>query len=128
MITELIASVTLGCLVYMPNLCLKDGVHINGPHFDPVMIRIINVARETAPMMDKGTIWITSANDGKHSDGSLHFDNRAFDIRIKNILGSTEFPSAAKTWAERIQHALGADYDVVLEDDHIHVEHDPKER
>jgi hypothetical protein len=127
-VTELVFSAALGCLVYLPGLCLKDEVHVNGAHFDSVMVRIINVARETAPMMEKGTVWITSANDGEHSDGSLHFDNRAFDIRIKNIIAGTEFPLAARGWAERMRVALGDDYDVILEDDHIHVEYDPKER
>jgi hypothetical protein len=111
----------------MPNLCLKDGVHVNGAHFDKVMVRIIDVARETAPMLEKGTVWITSANDSKHMAGSLHFNNRAFDIRIKNIIAGMAFPLAARGWAERMQVALGDDYDVVLEDDHIHVEYDPKE-
>jgi hypothetical protein len=127
-ITELVAGIALGCFVYMPNLCLKDGVHINGDHFDPVMVRIIDVARETAPMMEKGTVWITSANDSHHMDGSLHFYNRAFDIRISNIIAGTEFPHTARVWAEKMQVALGDDYDVVLEHDHIHVEYDPEEQ
>ena len=117
----------MGCLVYMPNLCLKDGVQINGSHFDPVMVRIIDVARETAPMLERGTVWITSANDSKHMEGSLHYTNQAFDIRIKNIIGGMEFPLAARAWAERMQVALGDDYDVLLESDHIHVEYDPQE-
>ena len=126
MLTELAAGVVLGCLVYLPGLCLKDEVHINGAHFDPVMVRIIDVARETAPMLEKGTVWVTSANDSEHMEGSLHFANKAFDIRIKNIIGGIEFPLAAKAWAERMQVALGDDYDVVLEKDHIHVEFQPK--
>ena len=118
-------SVALGCLVYMPNLCLKDGVHINGAHFDPAMVRIIDVARETAPMLEKGTVWITSATDSEHMEGSLHFENKAFDIRIRNIIGHVQ--DEARLWAERMQVALGDDYDVLLESDHIHVEYDHKE-
>ncbi len=127
MVTELVAGIALGCLVYTPNLCLKDGVHITGQHFDPVMVRIIDVARETAPMLEKGTVWITSANDSEHMEGSLHFNNRAFDIRIKNIIGGGEFPLAARGWAERMQVALGDNYTVLLEHDHIHVEFQPEE-
>lgn len=126
MIGELIATAAMGCLVYLPNLCLKEGVHINGAHFDSAMVRIIDVARETAPMLEKGTVWITSANDSSHMEGSLHFVNRALDIRIKNIIGGMEFPLAARGWAERMQVALGDDYDVLLESDHIHVEYDPQ--
>jgi len=128
MITELTASIALGCLVYVPNLCLKEGVIIQGQHFDQVMVRIIDVARETAPMMEKVTVWITSANDSTHMEGSLHFNNRAFDIRISNIIAATEFPYAARAWAEKMQIALGDNYDVVLEKDHIHVEYQPKEK
>jgi len=109
----------------MPNLCLKDGVHINGAHFDPVMVRIIDVARATAPMLEKGTVWITSANDSEHMSGSLHYKNRAFDIRTKNIIGNEKLE--ARLWAERMQVELGDDYDVLLEKDHIHVEYDPEE-
>ena len=74
MITELVAGVALGCLVYLPNLCLKDGVHITGAHFDTVMVRIIDVARSTAPPLEKGTVWITSANDSTHGKDSKHFE------------------------------------------------------
>jgi hypothetical protein len=117
-----------GCTVLilyalMPNVCLKDSVHVNGAHFDPVMVRIIEVARDTAPMLENGTVWVTSANDGDHGYGSLHFDNRAFDIRIKNIIGHVG--GEARLWAERMQIALGDEYDVLLEKDHIHIEYDP---
>ena len=117
-----------GCTVLilyalMSNVCLKDSVHINGAHFDSVMVRIIEVARDTAPMLESGTVWITSANDGDHSEGSLHFDNRAFDIRIKNIIGHIN--SEARLWARRMKSALGDEYDVLLERDHIHIEHQP---
>lgn len=123
MLNELAAGVVLGCYVFMPNLCLKNDVHINGAHFDSVMVRIIDVARETAPMLEEGTVWITSANDSEHMEGSLHFENRAFDIRIGNIIGDMAYE--ARLWAERMQVALGDDYDVLLEKDHIHVELDP---
>ena len=126
MITELAAGVVLGCLVHMPNLCLKDDVIINGAHFDPVMVRIIDVACETAPMLVRGIVWITSANDSQHMVGSLHFKNRAFDIRIRNIIGVVQ--DEARLWAERMQVALGDDYDVLLEHDHLHIEFDPEEQ
>lgn len=124
MIAELTMSIALGCLVWMPNLCLKDGVHINGAHFEPFMVKIIDAARETAPMLENGTVWITSATDSEHMEGSLHYTNRAFDIRIRNIIGGVKHE--ARLWAERMQVALGDDYDVLLEHDHIHVEYDPE--
>ena len=108
----------------IPNLCLKNGVHINGAHFYPEVVNIINVARETAPMLVRETVWITSANDSKHMEGSLHYKNQAFDIRIYNIIGDVHVE--AVKWAERMALALGEDYDVVKEKDHIHAEFDPE--
>jgi hypothetical protein len=118
-----------GCTVLilyalMPNVCLKDNVQINGAHFDSAMVRIIEVARDSAPMLEQGTVWITSANDSNHDATSLHFTNRAFDIRVKNIIGDVK--KEARLWAEKMQIALGDDYDVILEKDHIHVEYQPK--
>jgi hypothetical protein len=90
------------------------------------MVEIVNVARETAPMLEEGIVWITSAADSEHMEGSLHFRNHAYDIRIKNIIGDVQYE--ARLWAERMQIELGDDYDVLLEKDHIHVEYDPKEK
>lgn len=123
MLSEIAATIAVGCLVYMPNLCLKDGVRINGAHFNPEMVRIIDAARETAPMMERGTVWVTSANDSRHKDTSLHYENQAFDIRIYNIIGDVH--REARDWAVRLQEALGPDYDVLYETTHIHVEYDP---
>ncbi len=127
MLSEMVVVAGVACMVYAPSLCLKDQVQINGSHFDPAIRLIIDVARETAPVLEDEVVWITSANDGTHQDGSAHYDNRAFDIRIKNIVGLAEFPLVARQWVERMQILLGDDYDVLLEDDHIHVEFDPEE-
>lgn len=66
---------------------------------------------------------ITSANDSKHKDGSLHYKNLAWDFRIWGLDNPKEV-------VEKLANVLNAkrhDYDVILENDHIHVEHDPKE-
>ena len=123
MLSEIAATMAMGCLVVMPSLCLKDGVRINGEHFAPEMVRILDVARETAPMMERGTVWITSANDSRHMNESLHYKNRAFDIRVMNIIGDVK--REAKLWAERMQLALGDNYVVLFEVDHIHVQYAP---
>ena len=105
-------------------LYIKDGVKINGAHFYEYMVRIINVARASAPETTDGAIWITSANDSRHMTGSLHYENRAFDIRIHNIVGGHP---VARAWVARMALALGDDYDVILESDHVHVEYQPLE-
>ena len=123
MLSELAATAAMGCLVMIPNLYLKDGVRIIGAHFNQKIVRIRDVARRTAPKMERGAVWVTSANDSRHSDNSLHYKNRAFDIRILNIIGDVH--REAKLWAERMQVELGPDYDVLYEKTHIHIEHDP---
>lgn len=125
MIVEIITTLGMACMVTMPNLCLKEGVRINGPHLYPEMTQITEMARITAPTTDDGKVWVTSANDSKHKDDSLHYQNLAFDIRIYNITGQVQFE--AELWAERLALALGEAYDVVKEKDHIHVEFDPAE-
>jgi len=65
---------------------------------------------------------VTSAHDGEHSDGSLHDDGLALDLRV------WEFSEAqARHVTTGIQAALGERWDVVYEVDHIHVEFDPPE-
>lgn len=65
---------------------------------------------------------ITSGTDGQHMAGSLHYVGLAVDLRTNNLTSgkAQEILTALKT-------AVGVDYDVVLERDHIHLEYDPKE-
>jgi len=61
---------------------------------------------------------ISSTYEGSHSASSLHYANLAVDFRLpgKKI---TEL-------VDRLKADLGPNYDVVLEKNHIHIEHDPK--
>ena len=74
----------------LPNLCLKNGVKINGAHFYPEMTRVIDALRITAPELRDLTVWITSGADGEHMLNSLHYKNRAFDVRTRNIVGDVQ--------------------------------------
>ena len=123
MLSEIAIIVAMSCVVVTPSLYLKDGVRVNGFHFTSEIVRILDVALRTAPKMERGAVWVTSANDSRHSDNSLHYKNRAFDIRIYNIIGDVH--REAKLWAERMQIELGSDFDVIYEKTHIHIEHDP---
>lgn len=107
----------------MKKLALKPSVKINGRHFDSEIRVMLDVARETAPDLHDQTVWVTSGNDSTHMKGSKHYDNEAFDIRTHNVLDGRE---ACTLWINRMKESLGANYDVVLEKDHIHVEFDPK--
>ena len=64
---------------------------------------------------------ITSGDDGQHGANSLHPEGKALDFRTRTIPESYRHGVRACTDA-----ALGGDYDVVLESDHMHVEYDPK--
>lgn len=64
---------------------------------------------------------ITSGIDGKHMIGSKHFIGHALDFRTRGI-GALELETISKKLKER----LGRDYDVVIEETHLHVELDPK--
>ncbi|HUU41978.1 MAG TPA: hypothetical protein VMW42_13665 [Desulfatiglandales bacterium] len=61
---------------------------------------------------------VTSTYEGLHGAGSLHYGNDAFDCRkpINFLL----------TILVEVSRELGPDYDVVDEEDHIHVEYDPR--
>jgi hypothetical protein len=64
---------------------------------------------------------ITSGRDGKHRAGSLHYLGRALDFRTRHVI------SHHKTQiVDSLAARLGPDYDVVLEETHLHVEYDPK--
>jgi hypothetical protein len=66
---------------------------------------------------------LTSVVDGKHSRGSKHYSGNGWDGRTRNI--PTE-DAKGKIFLD-IKNALGSDYDVVLEKNHIHCEYDPKD-
>ena len=65
---------------------------------------------------------ITSATEGQHSRGSLHYVGLAIDARTNNI--PLEVDRAG--FVEDIRIALQDDYDVIDEKDHLHIEFQPK--
>lgn len=62
-------------------------------------------------------IIITETYGGNHSPGSLHYANQAFDIRMPD--------KETTALSLELMTALGSDFDVVVEPDHIHIEYDP---
>ena len=103
-------------------LQLKPGVRLAG--ISPEIAVAINIAHsvwmeelKSVPMV------LTSITDGRHSVGSLHYTGQAFDVRIRNIPRGNEWMDVL---TKRLKGALGDDFDVVLESDHYHIEHDPK--
>lgn len=67
---------------------------------------------------------ITSGNDGKHIKNSLHYKNKAIDIRSKDM-------RMKEYTVYKLKKMLGNSYDILLEshnqpNEHIHIEYDPK--
>lgn len=65
---------------------------------------------------------ITSGTDGLHNSGSLHYSGLALDFRTRDLN-----PSVVLRVAASCRTALGVEYDVVVEADHLHIEYQPKE-
>lgn len=99
---------------------LKQGVTVGG--VQPETVVAMNVVGNIFARRKK-TMVVTSLTDGAEwrTKQSLHPKGYAFDLRI------WDFPTLADQEAlvEEIALALGDEYDVVLESDHIHIEFDP---
>lgn len=57
----------------------------------------------------------------KHSSGSIHYSGGAFDIRTRQMLQGMKTKCL-----EMLRERLGAEFDVVDESDHFHIEFQPK--
>lgn len=64
---------------------------------------------------------VTSARDGLHSPGSLHYYGKAVDLRTR-YFGKEQVLEIAR----EMRDLLGQDYDVVVHSTHLHIEYDPK--
>lgn len=101
---------------------IKHGVKLGG--ITPEMAAIFCVVTET--LREYGPTTLTSALDGEHSDGSLHYRGRALDFRSKHIA-----PHSKDLALAALRRNLGPEFDVLLEgrgtdNEHWHIEHDPK--
>jgi len=110
----------------MNHLLIKEDALIGARHFDDVMIPIWIAILELSPMMVGGEVVVTCGSDA-HTTG-LHPVYRALDVRISNVLAENNLGRniEAHNWASRLERRLGRHYDVVVEDDHIHIEYDLK--
>ena len=96
---------------------IKHGVDLRGIKPEAVVAMMI-----CEPIISKHAEFVvTSVCDGKHMQGSKHYEGLAMDIRTREI------PEAMlKPCLDEMKEALGPQYDAILEGDHFHVEHDPK--
>lgn len=97
---------------------IKEGVNLAG--LRPEMNIVITVADHIYRTY-KQELVITSAVDGKHGKASLHYIGLALDFRTRYF-----DRLVADKVRNEIATRLGAQYDVILEKDHLHVEFQPK--
>jgi uncharacterized protein YcbK (DUF882 family) len=97
---------------------LKEGVKIAGMRCELMFGLYVAASVYKTHGYD---LTVTSLCDGKHSRTSLHYSGAAADLRIWDIA-----PEKLVLIVDEMGKALGVDYDVVLESDHIHLEFQPK--
>lgn len=91
-------------------------------NMEPVIAAVSTAARR----LGLPTPVITSGNDSRHKDGSLHYADRALDFRGNNIT-----VAQGQQLAEAVRAILGNRYDIAFEtfanasNNHLHVEYDP---
>ena len=98
----------------------KPGVSVAGLQAEALfgLIVVEGVFREANIEMT-----VTSVTDGTHSPGSLHYIGHAFDLRLYQI------PQAKlNAIIAQCRERLPGSFDVVIESDHIHIEHQPKKQ
>lgn len=100
-------------------ILFKDGVSFEGG-IHPAICAALYVAHEVYTDHNAPELVVTSVRDGKHMKNSLHYQGCAVDLRIWNLPQHDD-----EIVAEELSEALGEDFDVVLEETHIHMEYDP---
>lgn len=104
---------------------VKDaGVRLG--NLDGAMEPAIQAVADAARRLGLPTPVITSGNDSRHMDGSLHYEDRALDFRGNNIS-----IAQGRAFEAEVRRILGDRYDVAFEtfanrsNNHLHVEFDP---
>ena len=80
--------------------------------------RVLGVVEEAYLRLAGEEAVVTSACEGNHAPGSLHYANEGIDFRR----AKKAFPEIVAS----LKNSLGSNYDVIEEGDHLHIEWDPK--
>jgi len=102
-------------------ISIKAGVDVRGIGQEILLGAVILAGvfwRHGIPLL------VTSCRDGKHKDNSLHYIGDAIDLRLPSRFNSTANIDLMLLAEGR--EALGEQYDLILEADHLHLEFDPK--
>ena len=100
-----------------PTVAFKEGVHLAG--LQPEMLVCIDKCAGVFAGMNI-TMTITSARGGRHSNYSHHYKGMALDLRVWEIIDIIDEVCVS------LRNELGSDYQVFNEENHIHIEYDPK--
>lgn len=108
-------------------VAFKASVRCSSPLSDDQRT-IIRAAQVSAPELGGDTLVVTSLEDGAHQDTSAHYYAAGVDFRVGvthdvgGIFG--DFEREKSDWVRRLQKALGPEYHVIDEGDHLHAERD----
>ncbi|MAP45535.1 MAG: hypothetical protein CMN62_09805 [Sphingobium sp.] len=108
-----------------------NGVHVKSEavqisRLDAEMEPAIRAVAQAAQRLGLPTPVITSGNDSRHMNGSLHYSDQALDFRGNNISAAQ-----GQAFQDEVRAILGERYDVEFEtfantsNNHLHVEFDP---
>lgn len=98
---------------------IKQGVRIAG--IKPELLFGLMVADSFYKRITGTEMTVTAIVDGVHKSGSRHYMGLAADIRTRDLP-----PPVAAALVAALKLEIDADFDIVLEADHIHLEYDPK--
>ena len=103
---------------------LKPGVLLG--ELTPQMVMGALIVKSVYQKLDPAcSCTVTSANDSKHGDKSLHYEGNALDFRTHDFTANKLY------LVQEVKSSLGIHFDVVLEgvgtaNEHLHVEYQPK--
>lgn len=103
----------------MTTASLKPGVDVRG--IQPEILLAVQIA-ESIYRHHGYDFTVTSFVDGRHSANSLHYKGQAVDLRVWGVPEEKR-----QALADEIGAALGRQFDVVFEGDHVHIEHENRD-
>ncbi len=97
----------------------KDGVKAQG--MNPEILLALIIVEGIYKDFHQELV-ITAITDGKHKEGSKHYDGDAVDTRTRYFNASEK-----ELVYKDIKDALSDEYDVIWHTTHFHIEFDPKD-
>jgi len=97
---------------------IKDGAKVNGLRVE--ILLAFDIAHTIFSSYGVDTV-MTEGTGGTHGKASLHYVGLAIDLRTRDLTPTQQLEAR-----DKLAIALGAQYDVILESDHIHIEFQPK--